>query len=383
MSFLSKMVRAAGKGISGTVKVVTTPTRLAGKVVAKIPVVGKPLQTVINMPSAPLRLVDSIAKGDRLDKAVIDHIKGNIKDVKEVGPYAQMVVTLVPGVGTVAGGAIGAGLALSNGQPITKAITEGIKGSLPGGTVGVALFNAASGAIQGKSLTQIGLSALPVSDDVKKAITATLALAKDVSQGKNVANSLMKQAEKNLPADARKALAVGLAVAQGQKIQSAIVKGITPLALNKLSAIGKVAVGQNSILKAGEKLAANNEAQKGYHVATAIMRHDTTPIQIVAIRNKLTPDQKKGFDLAAAGHVGLVEGAKTPLKDPKSQFAFAATKGVVGATNTLKKEVLGNTLADNAGKAGTIAAATQIVSTKKKHGWWKQFLINIHLSKDE
>ena len=396
MSFLKKLVKSAGKAVGGavhvTASVALTPGKLAGKAVSKIPVVGKPLSTVIKITQGPLRLADSIAKGDRIDSAVIGNIKSQIKDVKEVAPYAQMVISVVPGVGTVASGAIGAGIALSNGQPITKALVAGIKDSIPGGAAGKALFSVAEAAVSGKPLAQVGLAALPLPDDQKKAINSTLSFVKDVAAGKRVDQSLLKAAEKNLSPDMRKALSVAVAVAEGKKVQLEMLKNVTPAMLNKLSEQGAGLVKANATLAAGLKLVPNIEQQKGFRVGAAIMDYSINPMELVAIRKKLSPEQQKGFDLAASGRAGMAT-APAPKNNlnPAASFAYAATHGVTGSSNAIKKQVVNATLKNPDAKAGTVVAATQIAKenlatqpasiTAKRVGWWNRFLARVSQNK--
>jgi hypothetical protein len=408
--FLKKIVKTAGKGIGGavhiTASVAMAPTKLAGKVVKKIPVVGKPLSSVINLSNAPLRLADSIAQGDRLDKAVIANLKSQVKDVKTVAPYAQMVISIVPGVGTVAAGAIGAGVALADGQPIDKILVAGVKGALPGGPMTAAAFDASQAILSGKSITQIGIAAIPGMNDVqKKALSSTLQFAKDVAAGKKITTAAMTAAQNQLPPDVRKAVAIGLAIAQGKNVQRLMVQNVTPAVLNKLSDEGGKLIAANPVSKAGFSMIKNSEEQKGFKVATTILRYELTPMQVIAIRNKLSGPQKKGFDLASSNHIGQAEtvsgasGIKPPVRPPanvvltpaqkaaaqknlenaaKAQFAFNATHGMVGATPALKNVVLDVTMSDANAKMGVTTAVSQIVATKPK-GWWHRLLVKLRL----
>jgi hypothetical protein len=367
--------------INNPLKAAAAPGKLAANVVGKIPIVGTPLKAVVSLGNAPLNLANSIASGDRIDQAVMNNIKQQVKDVKAVGPYAQMVLAVVPGVGTVAAGAIGAGIALAEGQPITKAMVAGIKGSIPGGAVGVALFNISEAAVQGKSLAQIGISALPVDESQKKAITASLSFARDIAAGKRVDKALITQAEKNLPPDIRKALAVTVAVAQGQKVQKAIMSAVTPDALNKLSSIGANIIATNATLAAGLKVAATADAQKGFRAAVGMMQFSLTPVELAAIRGKMKGEVLKGFDLGMAGKVGMLTAPIRKLPTPAAQFAYAATNGVKEAEPAIKANVVAKTMAAPEAKIGTVAAAKEIavanIAAKKNNGWWHELLVKL------
>jgi hypothetical protein len=183
MSFLKSIVNTAGKVSHAGLTVALAPGQVAGKVVGKIPVLGAPLSAIVRLAQSPLKLADSIAQGNRLDHAVINNIKQQVKDVKTVGPYAQMVISVVPGVGTVAAGAIGAGIALASGQPIDKVIVAGVRGALPGGAIATTIFDASQAALSGKPLAEVGIAALPIDPTAKVAIKTSMKLATDVASG--------------------------------------------------------------------------------------------------------------------------------------------------------------------------------------------------------
>ncbi len=178
--WLKKAVNSAG---SGLVHGITAATNTIGKV----PVVGGGLKGVFSIVASPLKLTGSIADGRRLDRAMMDHFHDQLGAAKDVAPYAQTVVSFVPGVGNIVSGALGAGIALANGQPITQALMEATKGALPGGALSKSVFNVAQSAVQGKNITDIGLSAIPGMTDLQtKALKTAVDAAKDIAAGKNV-----------------------------------------------------------------------------------------------------------------------------------------------------------------------------------------------------
>lgn len=187
--------------------------------IRKIPVVGAPLASVYGVAIAPAALAESIASGARLDHALINNFKGQIADIKAIAPYAQTVVSFVPGVGQGVSGAMGAALALSNGQPLSAALVSGIKGAIPGGQLAQSAFGAATALAQGKRLDEAALSALPLPDAQKDALKTALSVATKISKGQKVADVVLTEALKKLPPDVSKAVHVGLAVGHAVTIQ--------------------------------------------------------------------------------------------------------------------------------------------------------------------
>jgi hypothetical protein len=187
--------------------------------IKKVPVVGSPLAAVYGVAVAPAALAESIAKGQRVDRALVANFKDQVKDIKTLAPYAAQVVTFVPGVGQGVGAAMAAATALANGQPLSAAVLSGIKGAIPGGQLAQGAFGAVQAVAQGKSLDQVALSSLPLPDAQKQALKTALSVASKIGKGERVDAIVLDTALKQLPPDVQKAVHVGLAVGHAANIQ--------------------------------------------------------------------------------------------------------------------------------------------------------------------
>ena len=369
MSFLGDVAHAAGKGVAGVFHVAALPGELAVKGARKIPVVGKPIGSVFHFANAPLSLAEHIAEGDRLDRAVIDNIKGQVKDVRATAPYAQMVISFVPGIGTLASGAIGAGLALASGQPITGVLMAGVEGMIPGGTVGKSLFTVGKDVIEHKKLTDIEIDVLPLNSLEKASIKATLNLAMKQSQGKTVTHAEAVAAQAGLSPQNRNALAVALAMGQAQQTQQDMLANVTNDTLTALQQQGQATIAVHPTLKAGEGLLKSVDERRGFEIGSGLMLYELAPMHVAAVQNKLSTDgERHGFDMALAGHVGGVKEGATQFSNPQSQFAFRATLGARNASAEMKGRIVQTGTVNVHATVGTLEAAKQ-VAVSKEH-WW-------------
>lgn len=247
--FVSNAVKTAGREIGHVTKGIQSVAGYVGKGIGYIPVVGGPLHTVFdagfNIGMAPVKLTNAVVlEGRRIDKAVLDNLKEQLHEFKQVAPYAQMVISIVPGVGTGVSACLSAGLALAEGQSIEEVLKAGAIGAIPGGplvkaavTMGVETIQhvakgekldlatlgktaggiagsalglpiAASNALVGgvaimgnitagkpldKTLTDGVIRGLPVSDTVKKAMTEATAISVDLAKGKTIDNAMMNR----------------------------------------------------------------------------------------------------------------------------------------------------------------------------------------------
>lgn len=217
--FLSNAAKTVGKEVGKASKTVVHATGQVTKAVGKIPVVGAPMKTVMDATyhaaTAPANLlVDVAIKGKRIDKAFMGQINTAVKDVKAVGPYAQMVVSVVPGVGTGVSAALGAGLALANGQRIDQALLAGVKGALPGGPLARAAMDiglaGVTAAASGKKLnlgdiakTAAGASitALGLPPAARDAMMGGVTLAGSLANGQPIDKALADAAISAAPVD--------------------------------------------------------------------------------------------------------------------------------------------------------------------------------------
>jgi hypothetical protein len=317
-----KAVRSVGKAIGGGVASV-------GKQLDKVPVVGKGLHAVYSVTTGPIALTSHIAAGDNISKAALHSFKEQISATKEIAPYAQMVVSVVPGVGQGVAGAIGAASALANGKPLNEALVSGIKGALPGGPLAAAAFDVAMAAAQGKPIDQIAISALPVSDQQKKLITQGLALAKDVASGKRVDKALLARGMDALPPTYAKVLQTGIAVGHAKNLQDAMKIGASK-AVPELAKMAGAKINLDPVLKAGMATLPEG-AKKGFEVGVGMVSHKFNPTELHAIRSRLTPKAKEGFDIALSTHVGKLTKQLPANLDPKVKFGYYASSGMKNA----------------------------------------------------
>jgi len=249
---------AVAKGMGGV-------ANLAGK----IPFVGAPLHTILGAASGPFRLADSITHGARLDRAVLGNFKEQLTSAREIAPYAQTIVSFVPGIGSGVAGAIAAGSALAQGRPITDIAMAAVRGALPGG-----------------ALAQSGFD-----------------LARKVASGANVAGAALAAARDQLPAAARSAFDVGLAMTQGRKMQDVLVQGIvnlSPAGMAPLAQIGqKLAMIEPAMRTLRGKL--SGAERIGFDLVNGTLAHSGVPEHaMLALRQRLGAEAKRGFDAALA-----------------------------------------------------------------------------------
>src|SRR6185369_13520243 len=250
---LSNAAKSAGKAVG---KATTSVVHATGKVtsaIGKLPVVGAPLKTIYNVSyhavTGPAKLASDIAHGKNVGKSLMTQVKTGVGDIKAVAPYAQMVVSCVPGIGTLASGALGAGIALANGQRIDSALLEGVKGAMPGGPAARAALSAAvtgvRAAAEGKRLNFIDLGKGALGDALGPiakgpagaALMGGITMAADLAHGKRLDKALTEGAIGALPVDAKVKDALKIAtqasiqLAEGKRVDKVLlgqIKAITP-----------------------------------------------------------------------------------------------------------------------------------------------------------
>jgi hypothetical protein len=343
--FVSNAAKSAGREIGQVTKSVQNGVGKVTKAVSKIPVVGGPLNAVFDATYhasfGPLNAAVAIAKGRRIDRALMDQLKIAVKDVKQVGPYAQMVIGLVPGVGQGVSAAMAAGLALANGQPIEEALKAGAIGAIPGGALVQSCVKASVQTIQhvakGEKLNFANLAetaggaamgALNLPPAAKNALMAGIATTGSIVKGQPLDKALTDGAIRGLPIpdQSKKAMteatSLTLDLAHGKKLDRVLMNRIdgvvgmlpanAPLRQNLLS--GMQAVRQQGQSKEAEKV-----------MMTAIQ--SGIGDQLISLgAAKLPPKARNGLKTGIAMGTGIVHQSRT-----KTQLTQAAPRKLAEA----------------------------------------------------
>jgi hypothetical protein len=263
--------------------------------VEKIPVVGDIVKITGEAYTAPLRIASNIASGARLDHVALAALKDQIKTVKDAAPYAQTVVSLVPGIGTGVSAAIGAGAALAEGQSITEIGKAAIRGALPGGPLAAAGFDAAM----------------------------------KVASGENVLQSTLESTRNLIPeGPGRKAFDIGLAVITGEKIQTALANGLVSIApgqMQEILAAGQKALAATPGLANAIKGVAAGDATKGFQIAAGLLSSaGMNEKALTAARNGLPASVRQGFDAALKSQESHIAWLKNVTSAPTAPAAAPA-----------------------------------------------------------
>ena len=163
-------------------------TSSIGNAVKKVPVIGPLFHGLLGVATEPFAVSEDILKGNRVDHVVVDEFRRRIGNIREIAPYAQTVIALVPGVGPVASSAIGAGLALAQGLPADEVLAATVAGAIPGGAVALAAYNVGRTALVQHKLgvaslvSNIGQAAgIPIPPAANDALTGGLNVLQSMS----------------------------------------------------------------------------------------------------------------------------------------------------------------------------------------------------------
>jgi len=249
----------------------------AREAVENIPVVGPAIHTTLAF--TPLGLATKIASGENISQAVVGDLKSKLAAIKDVAPYAETVVAMVPGVGTGVAAAIAASAALAQGKSITDSLITACRAAVPGGALGQMAFDT----------------------------------AQKIASGANVAGSVLEAARAQLPPEAQKAFDISLALAHGRKLQDALldeVKSMGPAIVQKLGGMGLDIIAKSPELQSVEQ-AVSAAAKPGFAVASGLLSHTgVSPEMLVAARARLPKPLQDGFDAAVLAHGRIFPGAE-------------------------------------------------------------------------
>lgn len=134
------------------------------------------------------------------------------------------LVAYVPGFGTAVAFVINAAVSLAKGEPIDEAILDGVRGSLPGQPLTGAAFDVVVSVAKGRPLDEVAIAALPLPEQTKGQIRMVIAVVRDIAAGTPISSVLLDQVAAYLPPDGREALRIARELAAGGSIANAAVE---------------------------------------------------------------------------------------------------------------------------------------------------------------
>jgi hypothetical protein len=182
--------------------------------------------------------------------------------VSKVAPFVDMAIKLVPGAGQIysaAKAAVSIGVSLAKGRPLTDAFIDGALEAMPGGEL------------------------------AKRAARAVVSLAK----GRSLTGAMLDQVKEQFPG-AEKAITVAAGIAEGRKLQDMAIDEVKGLAASQLKGL-KMPIPPGVEIPRGMR--------RGAELAMGVLKNDKlpngsplTPAAALAIRKRLSPVQRQGFD---------------------------------------------------------------------------------------
>ena len=277
---------------------------------------------VLNVPLlAPYNAAISILEGERVDRAILKAGREILESAKTVAPYVQMGISFIPGVGTVASAAIGAGLALAQGRSLDDALIAGIKGAVPGGPLAVAAFETGVRTIgaltEGKSLDAVALEfarAAAVSaaraasggnEEIAKAAGVAFDTSVAVAQGRKIQDVAAQAARGVLPGGTRgkNAFDAAVGLAKGKNladvaVQSALSEyrrampdGPERLAFDAGLAVARGQDPRQAMLSAAQRLVPGVQgAQRSFEMTERALRGEATPATLAGAAARFAPN---------------------------------------------------------------------------------------------
>jgi hypothetical protein len=397
MSFghwLGNAVKTAGKPLSAIGHELQKANGALKKEVTKIPFVGKPLFAAMDLgfigTFGPMVATADALDGKRIDKAVIGQLKQEMTDIHEVAPYAEMVISLIPGIGPGVSAAIAGGLALAAGEKLSDALMDAVAAAIPGGAIAKVAFDMAKAGVKmaqsGKKVTweEIAGAGINVVGDLvdlpplaKNAMVGALDTAGQLARGVKpdiaIGDGAADVLSTYIPKAATAAIKVGIAVTHAAFLQKTQEPQLThPTFQNKLMAVGQaVQKSDSTVMAARQNVPA--ESKRGFDMGVGLMRHQVDKFQFQTVRQSLPLADQHGFDHAVSLHIGRVGNPPpTSISSTRGQAAYFTTMGMQGAEPLTKQAIMSNIVNSPVAKIGAGVAVDHITDTRT--GIWNRIV---------
>lgn len=371
IEWLARAAASAGRDLS---HVLSEGIGALANLAGQIPLIGTPIHAVLSIAGTPFKAVDAVVHGSNIAETLIQTVKDEVSAVREIAPYARLVVSAIPGLGSGINAAIAFGSAAVSGVPLDEAMMAGIKGAIPYGEIAKATYDFTRKVVAGENVVKATVSSALA--QLPQAAREALDVLQHVAAGDNIPMLALEKARQQLPEAAQKGLDIGVAIGQGRKLQSVIataVQGLDATGIAKFAANGVQVIADTPLLKASASLVKTAEQSHGFKVGAAVLNfagvNETTVYQF---RQKLTKDAQVGFDLAVSARIGKVTSKAAPSTLTSTQkAAFYTTKGMAGGAPLQKAAMMIVVASNPAARAGAEIAITEM---PPRRGLWRGLL---------
>lgn len=383
--------------------------------IQKVPVVGPVYHAVWDANVGfVFSVADDVAAGKRLDQVGMAAFQRQISDVQEVAPYVETVMTFVPGVGPEVSAAIGCSVALAEGKTIDQALLAGVRAAIPGGAIAQAAFDTSTAVLRGESAGEIGLTAVEgianasgvqVPPQAKQVLASGLRIARDMAHGQSITDAALNEAIRQLPQSAQNAAQAARSLATGKSVGDVIIetgqkmipglsqaardglrKGLTVgMCMGNAGRLQEIINTQmggsdmiNRLSMAGDKVVKGSAdamqamglakgSEHGFQIALGLMTYNARGQSVLlAVRDKLSSQDKMGFDMGCSYHAGRVTNKAVGI-DTRVNAAYFITMGLRGHAPGNKAAMMRAIASDKRGRRGAVIAAKEVA---KARGSW-------------
>lgn len=398
--FTRSAANAAGHGAHTLTRATNRVTGEVTDLARKVPGVGKPLNAVVGASIEPLKVATAVASGRRIDKAVVDSFRRSVAQAKTLAPYAQLVVSAVPGIGTGLSAAMAGGLALAEGKSINDATVAAARAAVPGGPLAVAAFDAAVAVGSGKGIgdaaTEAAVAAAAPDPASRARLKAALSVAGGVAQGKPLdkvavvaaahaldgevqarieasksTHDVYDELTKSMPSTVSRALVSGIALGYAKESQRDLHAAVTsPTGRERLAKMGAETTSKSDVLRSA---ASEVPDAKAFDLGIGLMRcSGVTAPAVSYVRDTLSPRGKVSFDAALAVHVGAVSNPRFKSGTAeKYKVGYYAVAGSV-AGSPIQREGVVRLLSKNPAASSGAAAAVRMV--RRRRSLWRRIV---------
>lgn len=288
--------------------------------------------------------IQHVAKGEKLNLATLAQTAGSL-GAGALGMPDTAKNALMAGIATTGN--------IVKGQPLDKALTDGVVHALPipdsskkamteatALTLDLAHGKRVDRALMSRVDGVVGM--LSAHAPLRQNLLAGLQAVRDVGQSKHaehimmtalqsgVGDQLVSYGAAHLPKQARNGIKTGIALGTGLVHQEHTATQLIHVAPGRLSETGIQMAKASPIFGEARKIAASKSGSKGFDIATGILTHRAGIFHLSTVRNTLqSPNDKMGFDMAMAVRIGAVAHPKPhAIQSPASHAGHAMTLGM-------------------------------------------------------
>jgi hypothetical protein len=259
----------------------------------------------------------------------VEGLEFALQELMPVIEGIAIVASYFPVIGTAISFLLETAVSLAKGQSLDEAALDGLGNSLPGQPATGAAYRVVKTTISNGSIDEIAISALPITEEARTAIRASVRICVAVAEGEELTDAVLREVYEALPEAGRRGFDVARRIIDGEDVQDIVISEATKAAAELAKSQGEAAVNRFIAESAFQSVVETSDPILQTAIRWGIVAGHVVAVPFVGEFDFSEKDVLRNDHLAAKGEQVITSGATwrgRKLSEIRSGRSFSYTR---------------------------------------------------------